>query len=284
MGKRVRILRETIKAAEDGFYFVEDREVQLPASFDKIKKVKLYTPEQIALLPPKEIHESGTASARIVLRNQDTLEAAFALHQHRKLHEKPVLVLNFANPHRPGGGIRAKPGTQEEHLCVKTTLLCSLETEEAWPFYQTNLDCGTQAQTDTILYSPNTMVIRNPDLSLRKDPFPIAVLTVSAPVVSRMEEEELPNLENILRNRICAMIRTAVEEGYTRFVLGAWGCGNFGNDPDMVARLFHQILTEPNPAVGTGFINCFEEITMAVFDPSEESIRYQHFARYFPEG
>ena len=182
MGKRVKILRETMKAAENGCYFVEEREVKLPVSFEQIKEVKLYTSEQVAQLPAQDM--SGSEPSRITLRNQDTLEAAFELHQRRKENEREVLVLNFANPHRPGGGIRSKPGTQEEHLCVKTTVLCSLETEEAWPFYQTNLDCGTQAQTDAILFSPNTMVIRNPDLSLREDPFPVAVMTVSAPIAS----------------------------------------------------------------------------------------------------
>ena len=268
MGKRVRILRETMKAAEDGHYFVEEREVKLPLSFEQIKEVKLYTSEQVVRLSKQEI--SRNDPIRITLRNQDTLEAAFELHQRRKENEKPVLVLNFANPHRPGGGIRSKPGTQEEHLCVKTTVLCSLETNEAWPFYQTNLDCGTHAQTDTILFSPNTLVIRNPDLSLREDPFPIAVMTVSAPIASRMEQEELPNLENILRSRIRGMLRAAAAEGYTRVVLGAWGCGNFGNDPELVARLFHD-----NP---TGY---FEEVTMAVFDNSEDQYRYSCFAKYF---
>ena len=282
MGKRVRILRETMKAAEDGFYFVEEREVKLSFRFEQMKEVKLYSAEQIAQLP--QIPLSVKEPARIVLRNQDTLEAAFDLHRRRKESEKPVLVLNFANPYHPGGGIRSKPGTQEEHLCVKTTLLCSLETEKAWPFYQVNLDCGTQAQTDTILYSPNTVVIRNPDLSLREDPFPIAVMTVSAPIASRMEPEELPELEKILRKRIYGMIRTAIEEGYTRLVLGAWGCGNFGNDPELVSKLFHQILMESNPITGTGIVDYFEEIAMAVFDNSAEQRWYQPFARYFPEG
>ena len=268
MGKRVRILRETMKAAEDGCYFVDEKEVKLPVSFEQIKEVKLYTPPQVSQLSEQDM--PGNKPIQITLRNQDTLEAAVELHQHRKENEKPVLILNFANPHRPGGGIRSRPGTQEEHLCVKTTVLCSLETEEAWHFYQTNLDCGTQAQTDTILISPNTMVIRNPNLSLREDPFPIAVMTVSAPIASRMEQEELPNLENILRSRIRGMLRTAAAEGYTRLVLGAWGCGNFGNDPELVARLFHENLT-----------GNFEEVTMAVFDNSEDQYRYSCFAKYF---
>lgn len=268
MGKRVRILRETMKAAEDGCYDLEEREVKLPVSFEQIKEANLYTPAQVSQLSEQDM--PGNNHIRITLRNQDTLEAAFELHQHRSENEKPVLILNFANPHRPGGGIRSRPGTQEEHLCVKTTVLCSLETEEAWPFYQTNLDCGTQAQTDAILFSPNTMVIRNPNLSLREDPFPVAVMTVSAPIASRMEESELPNLENILNRRIYGMLRAAATEGYSRLVLGAWGCGNFGNDPELVARLFCDNLT-----------GSFDEVAMAVFDNSEDQYRYSCFAKYF---
>ncbi|MGN1037865.1 MAG: TIGR02452 family protein [Mailhella sp.] len=287
VGKRVKILQETMKAAEDGCYFVEKREVKLPLCFEQIKEVKLYSVEQISQLP--RIPRSEKGSARIVLRNQDTLEAALDLHRHKEEWEKPVLVLNFANPRYPGGadprnprsGIRANPKTQEEQLCVKTTLLCSLETEKARPFYQANLDCGTQAQTDTILYSPNTVVIRNPGLSLREDPFPIAVMTVSAPKASSMKREKPPVLERILRNRIDGMIRTAIEEGYTRLVLGAWGCGSFGNDPELVAKLFHQALMDPN---GSCLGDFFTEIIMAVFDNSTEQVKYQSFARYFPEG
>jgi len=282
MGKRVRILRETMKAAEDGCYMVADRKVMLPFDYDAVREVKFYTPEQTADLLGRAVSRPlRQAPARIVLVNQDTLEAAVALHRGREAGEKPVLILNFANPHRPGGGIRAKPGTQEEHLCVKTTLLCSLETQEAWPFYQTNLDCGTQAQTDSILFSPNTMVIRNPDLSLREDPFPVAVMTVSAPIASRMEQEELPNLENILCSRIHGMLRAAAAEGYTRLVLGAWGCGNFGNDPELVARLFRDALKEPAGDGGVRLEYRFSEVAMAVFDPSEDQVRYRSFARYF---
>jgi uncharacterized protein (TIGR02452 family) len=66
------------------------------------------------------------------------------------------------------------------------------------------------------------------------------------------------------------MLRAAAAEGYSRLVLGAWGCGNFGNDPELVAKLFHEALH--------GY---FEEVAMAVFDNSEDQYRYSCFAKYF---
>lgn len=280
MGKRVKILRETMKIAEEGTYLCGEKEVTLPFDFDQIKAVRLYTAEQVKqLLETTQAAPLCKYEPHIVLRNQDTLEAAFELNEKRREGEREVLILNFANPHRPGGGIRSKPGTQEEHLCVKTTVLISLESKDAWPFYQSNLDAGTQAQTDTILFSPNTAVIRNPDLSLREDPFPVSVMTVSAPIASRMEPEELPDLEDILARRIRGMLRAAIAEGYTRLVLGAWGCGNFGNDPAVVARLFHNALNETGN--GSTAAEHFEDVVMAVLDNSEELLRYNAFASYF---
>lgn len=280
MGKKVKILRETMKIAEEGKYLCKEKEVPLPFDGRQIKNVKLYSAEQMSQLLEKPVTENCPAyHFCIVLRNQDTLEAAFELNRKRRENEKPVLVLNFANPHRPGGGIRAIPRTQEEHLCVKTTVLSSLETEKAWSFYQSNLDAGTQAQTDTILFSPNTMVIRNPDLSLREDPFPVSVMTVSAPIASRMEPEEFHDLEEILAHRIRGMLRAAITEGYTRLVLGAWGCGNFGNDPVTVAKLFHNALHETvHNCTIAGY---FEDVVMAVLDTSVEQIRWNSFAAYF---
>lgn len=39
MSKRVKILRETMRAAEEGRYFAGEKEVKLPYSFEKIKEV-----------------------------------------------------------------------------------------------------------------------------------------------------------------------------------------------------------------------------------------------------
>ena len=283
MGKRVKILRETMKIAEEGKYACGQKEITLPFDSMQIKAVRLYTAEQVnQLLETPQAAPCCKHEPHIVLRNQETLEAAFELNEKRREGDREVLILNFANPYRPGGGIRAIPRTQEEHLCVKTTVLCSLETEEAWPFYQTNLDCGTQAQTDTILFSPNTMVLRNPDLSLREDPFPVSVMTISAPIASRMEPEELPALEEILARRIRGMIHAAIAEGYTRLVLGAWGCGNFGNDPALVAKLFYDTVNESLHGIPAA--KYFEDIAMAVLDTSEDLLRFNAFAAYFAAG
>jgi uncharacterized protein (TIGR02452 family) len=62
------------------------------------------------------------------------------------------------------------------------------------------------------------------------------------------------------------------EQGHTRLVLGAWGCGVFANDPKVVARAFGAELDG-------AFAGVFEEVVFAVLDWSEE----RRFIRPFVE-
>jgi len=51
-------------------------------------------------------------------------------------------------------------------------------------------------------------------------------------------------------------------------VLGAWGCGVFGNDPATVAKLFNEALIE---------FSCFRRVIFAVLDPKMASVFSEEF-------
>ena len=68
---------------------------------------------------------------------EDTFTAARRLSRQDQLssHKQKVLVLNFANPVHPGGGVRQGARAQEEDLCRQSTLLLSLESSQASFYY-----------------------------------------------------------------------------------------------------------------------------------------------------
>ena len=63
--------------------------------------------------------------------------------------------------------------------------------------------------------------------------------------------------------RIRIMLRAAEKYGYTELVLGAWGCGAFGNPPEKVAEYFRKIL------VDEGYGRMFNEVCFAIFGPED---------------
>jgi uncharacterized protein (TIGR02452 family) len=69
------------------------------------------------------------------------------------------------------------------------------------------------------------------------------------------------------------MLCLAKSENYKNLVLGAWGCGAFGNDADVVASLFSKVFRELNSP--------FENVVMAVFDRSKSGYNYKMFEKYF---
>ena len=97
------------------------------------------------------------------------------------------------------------------------------------------------------------------------------ILTSPAPnagALAREEPEALGDVEPTFRRRLGQVLSAAVAFDQTALVLGAWGCGVFGNDPHMVAGLFREFLTEGGP-----FARAFEHITFAVFDRKGDTLR-----------
>ena len=55
------------------------------------------------------------------------------------------------------------------------------------------------------------------------------------------------------------MLRAAAERGYRDLVLGAWGCGAFGNKPEEVAGYFRQVILEEKEGAA------FDTICFAIY-------------------
>jgi uncharacterized protein (TIGR02452 family) len=61
---------------------------------------------------------------------------------------------------------------------------------------------------------------------------------------------------------------------HNSLILGAWGCGAYGNDGYEVADIFYQALT-------VEFAGSFKEVTFAIVDTSPEERFISPFAQRF---
>lgn len=193
----------------------------------------------------KEISNFKNGICRCFVRNIDSFSAALELTQNADCEtasepqkkedsyaNKKVLVLNFANPFRPGGGIR-KQGvvSQEEDLCIRSSLLSSLESDTASIFYQTHVKAETKLASDAILLSLNVEIYRDKEYCLYKqeeenpkknrEKYVVSVLTCSAPMVKKNPSISKEELETLLYHRIEGMFYAAAHFGYRKLVLGA---------------------------------------------------------------
>jgi uncharacterized protein (TIGR02452 family) len=74
--------------------------------------------------------------------------------------------------------------------------------------------------------------------------------------------------------RALKVLAIAAEKGHDAVVLGAWGCGVFGNNTQEVAELFHRALRER-------FRGVFSRIIFAVLDRSKDAQFIDPFRKLF---
>lgn len=180
-------------------------------------------------LPKDAGPEPSTLAIRITLRVTDTLEAASRLMPR-------VAVLNMASPLRPGGGILTGATSQEECLCGSTTLYPSLRED----FYRLP-DVGG-------VYTPDVLVVRSWDP--QGDDLPVSkrffVDVVTAAMLRMPDVEGNVYVEDkdkeIVLRKMRAVMRMVKGRGVDRLVLGAWGCGAYGNPVREIARAWKKVL------------------------------------------
>ena len=135
---------------------------------------------------------------------------------------RKVLVLNFANPIRPGGGVRYEVLAQEEDLCRKSSLLISLENRESEKYYEYNKNLCSNMGSDAIIVTPKVEIIKDEKGNLLDESVIVSVITFAAPIIrydcDGIDEEEY---KNIFYNRIMGILRCAAVMGYKNLVLGA---------------------------------------------------------------
>jgi uncharacterized protein (TIGR02452 family) len=176
-----------------------------------------------------------------------------------------VACLNFASARSPGGGFLNGAQAQEESLARGSALYhCLLAAQ---PFYDHHRADRSLAYSDRVIYSPAVPVFRDGRDHLLPRPYPVTFLTCAAPNVTQIRLRQpslLPEVPGILRRRATRILAVAAAHGHRRLVLGAWGCGVFGNDPAVVAEAFSHALRE---------VPSFDEVVFAVLGRADDPSR-----------
>lgn len=188
---------------------------------------------------------------------------------------RKIAVLNFANPHEPGGGVRRGAMAQEECLCRCSTLYPVLAQPYFLKhFYQYHYQNCDYFFSDRLIYSPLVTVIKSDDSvpKLLESPFFVDVITCAAPYLSGGENKTNKELMEIYKSRIINILEVAMSKGVDCLILGAFGCGAFHNDPKLMAKAFADVLIRKRYA---GF---FAKVVFAIkgsddTDPNLEAFR-----------
>lgn len=266
--KLIQAAREAIGITSAGRYLCKGAERVLP-EWD-FGAVEVISPECGTELLARDF--SGALKGemcRIEVTEEDSFLAAARL-------DRP-LVLNFANAHHPGGGLIGARA-QEEALCRGSTLYASISSENAREMYRYNNTHPCAVESDYMLLSREVCVFRDIGCEPLERPFMASVITAPAPNRRGAALFASGNRirETFLR-RIRIILRVAADRGDRNLVLGAWGCGAFGNNPCMVAECFRTALVED------GFGRAFETVVFAVYGkPDGPNLRA--FRKVFGRG
>jgi uncharacterized protein (TIGR02452 family) len=186
-------------------------------------------------------------------------------------------ALNLASATSPGGGFLNGARAQEEYLARSSALWACLHDNEMYSYHSSRPDFF---YTDYVVYSPNVPIVRNDVGELLEAPYLCSIITspaVQASAVQHYAPERIEEISSAMWSRILKVLAVAEEHGHKAIVLGAWGCGAFGNDGNEIARLFRQALEE-------NFSGAFEHVVFAITDWSEDERFIGPFARVFRNG
>ena len=146
------------------------------------------------------------------------------------------LALNFANGIHPGGGFLNGALAQEECLCRSSALYLTLEDDL---MYEVHGSRRKPDSSDWCILSPAVPFFRRDDGSALDQPWLLDVITCAAPYAPGIGQ---PRSRKLLKTRIHRLLSIASFRNYESLILGAWGCGAFGNDPRQTALDFRDAL------------------------------------------
>jgi uncharacterized protein (TIGR02452 family) len=198
--------------------------------------------------------------------NSDSVSALVKYNQSGK-----TCVLNMASHKRPGGGVYNGARAQEECL-FRCSNLSSVIHTNLYPL-----------EDNEAVYTQNAIFFKDVNYNYMSevvcDVVTVAALRLHGVLDKKGNisyESSNPDYRSITKNKIRLMLSLAAKNGVKNLILGAWGCGVFKNNPEVISGYFHEIL------VSECYSSLFNQVIFAVInDENSAGNNYEIFKRKF---
>ncbi|MBS0634943.1 MAG: TIGR02452 family protein [Verrucomicrobia bacterium] len=234
---RKQLFFETVEASKKG-YFCRGKFITLnPATVTKMQQgTKVLS---LDMLKPTK---SPKVETTFLVEDIDTLDLMQRL---IKEGHNPV-GLNMANKDHAGGAVEIGAPAQEESLFRRTNYCQALYLKEN-PHLQAQLPNGYHIPEHGLIYSPDVQIIRTSEKEGSEWCEPCSVSLIAAAAYDLRPAGDALSPKEVragLAKKVCALLRCAKLYNHNAVVLGAWGCGAFENDPQLVAETIKEVLQE----------------------------------------
>ena len=278
---------------EDNVRIFQDTEKMVKTNKALAEAVKWSTKNQVLVPEYMEVKdfwpewepdgETYETEAEIVVSKKRSYEAATGY------KDKKVCVHNFASATNPGGGVTKGSSAQEECLCRCSTLYFNLNVAAMWNgFYTPHRNAQDPIHNDDCIYTPEVVVFKSdtamPKLLPENEWTKVNVITCAAPNL-RLKPGNAMNMGDgnkaakigdkalleLHEKRLSRILDVAAAAGNEVVILGAFGCGAFENNPEVVARAAKNVIAK--------YKKHFETIEFAVYCSPRDERNYEIFKR-----
>ncbi|EHK26930.1 uncharacterized protein TRIVIDRAFT_34021 [Trichoderma virens Gv29-8] len=249
----------------------------------RLRRSDCYDDEELWSFPRNSHGPAQTSSVKISIRvyNEHMVDAAIKL---QKRYGGRVVVLSNADFRALDGDWGRMTIAQEEDICRRTSLLMSMVYKSPSSKIWALNSCEGAG-----IYVPEVVVFRKyrgSDKLFESDTEPedlptVSVIRISALKDFKVDKEKLIITDGVskvtvekqlygntedrerMKTKMRLSLRIAAVKGHRLLVLGAFGCGTFGNPSDDVAECWLEVLREDEFRGGW-----WKAIWFAVFDPN----------------
>ena len=273
---------ERIEVFQDTMDWVKTDKTLADSIVEAKKNTQIFWEDDYPVFDQKKMQNT-----EITVTKHRSYEAAMKLS--KAMPGSKIAVMNFANAFHAGGGVTKGSSAQEECLCRTSTLYPLLYRRTLRDtFYAHHHELNTSKASDALIYTEGVIICKtDEDVPKKMAPeewLSVDVITVAAPDLrtksnihaalvgngTYMNDAELFGYHV---KRAIHVFTCAAAKGADTLVLGAFGCGAFQNNPEVVARAYKVALQE--------FPKVFKRIEFAVYCSPADDSNYKVFSRVF---